>query len=59
LRCVSFACHSVQQRKDEIGFLARALRVFRDNASEEQQCASPRKAPSRQSHKSEFLANMI
>ena len=48
-----------QQRKDEIGFLARALRVFRDNAIEEQRLRVAKKgAEAANRAKSEFLANM-
>jgi len=48
-----------QQRKDEIGFLARALRVFRDNAIEEQHLRIAKDgAEAANRTKSEFLANM-
>jgi signal transduction histidine kinase len=48
-----------QQRKDEIGFLARALRVFRDNAIEEQRLRVAKEgAEAANRTKSEFLANM-
>ena len=47
-----------QQRKDEIGFLARALRVFRDNAIEERLRVAKEGAEAANRTKSEFLANM-
>ena len=48
-----------QHRKDEIGFLARALRVFRDNAIEEQHLRVAKEgAEAANRAKSEFLANM-
>jgi signal transduction histidine kinase len=48
-----------QHRKDEIGFLARALRVFRDNAIEEQHLRVAKEgAEAANRTKSEFLANM-
>jgi signal transduction histidine kinase len=48
-----------QHRKDEIGFLARALRVFRDNAIEEQRLRVAKEgAEAANRTKSEFLANM-
>ena len=48
-----------EHRKDEIGFLARALRVFRDNAIEEQHLRVAKEgAEAANRAKSEFLANM-
>jgi signal transduction histidine kinase len=48
-----------QHRNDEIGFLARALRVFRDNAIEEQKLRVAKEgAEAANRTKSEFLANM-
>ena len=48
-----------QHRKDEIGFLARALYVFRDNAIEEQGLRVAKEgAEAANRAKSEFLANM-
>jgi signal transduction histidine kinase len=48
-----------EHRKDEIGFLARALRVFRDNAIEEQRLRVAKEgAEAANRAKSEFLANM-
>jgi signal transduction histidine kinase len=48
-----------QHRTDEIGFLARALRVFRDNAIEEQHLRVAKEgAEAANRTKSEFLANM-
>jgi signal transduction histidine kinase len=48
-----------QQRQDEIGFLARALRVFRDNAIGEQHMRGAKEgAEAANRTKSEFLANM-
>jgi signal transduction histidine kinase len=48
-----------QQRNDEIGFLARALRVFRDNAIEEQHLRVAKEgAEAANRAKSDFLANM-
>jgi len=48
-----------QDRTDEIGFLARALRVFRDNAIEEQHLRVAKEgAEAANRTKSEFLANM-
>jgi signal transduction histidine kinase len=48
-----------QHRKDEIGFLARALRVFRDKAIEEQHLRIAKEgAEAANRTKSEFLANM-
>src|ERR1700704_1744894 len=48
-----------QDRRDEIGFLARALRVFRDNAIEEQRLRVAKEgAEAANRAKSEFLANM-
>jgi signal transduction histidine kinase len=48
-----------QDRRDEIGFLARALRVFRDNAIEEQHLRGAKEgAEAANRAKSEFLANM-
>jgi signal transduction histidine kinase len=48
-----------QQRSDEIGFLARALRVFRDNAIEEQHLRVAKEgAEAANRAKSDFLANM-
>jgi len=48
-----------QHRTEEIGFLARALRVFRDNAIEEQHLRVAKEgAEAANRTKSEFLANM-
>src|SRR5713226_7659995 len=48
-----------QHRTDEIGFLARALRVFRDNAIEKQRLRVAKEgAEAANRAKSEFLANM-
>ncbi len=48
-----------EHRKDEIGLLARALRVFRDNAIEEQRLRVAKEgAEAANRAKSEFLANM-
>ena len=48
-----------QHRKDEIGFLARALRVFRDKAIEEQGLRVAKEgAEAANRAKSDFLANM-
>ena len=48
-----------ESRSDEIGFLARALRIFRDNAVEKSQLRIAKESAEADNHaKSEFLANM-